>query len=491
MTLVTNDVGERDCPLCHGPHWLPQCSNLWKLTKMEKKEHIKELGYCFLCLRGLHQASNCMSGFRPCDIEGCGKAHSRWLHLPQEGAGVPPWKASGSSRQIIKSNRVDADVKEGRGFKRERQDCDFEDREQSGGTGGRKNRKREPQEDDCKSARSMTKPRQGRAPTTRSSSNGKGVNRIRENHGATGHRQRQVLLCQRTGQKTKNTRETNITLHKHVNPRGTIRVAELLIGQDCPDAQIPLECRTGPDKAPFAIRTRLGWTINGPLMGNLTHRFTTECSMLTASTEKTLLEEQVRCFWEIEALHQTPGDGSPSSVEDKRVIKLWSSIGQRVQGHYQFPIPFRRQPPCLPDYRALAERRLLGLKKRLSRDTRLRLRYKEEMEKLFNEGFAERVPLRQLSKSGGSSWYLPHHPVLNPNKPDKVQIVFDCAAAFTKTSLNNQVLQGPDLNNKLIGVLKRFRQEPIALMADIEAMFHQVKVNPEHRDTLRFLCWEA
>ncbi|XP_042232300.1 uncharacterized protein LOC121873051 [Homarus americanus] len=37
----------------------------------------------------------------------------------------------------------------------------------------------------------------------------------------------------------------------------------------------------------------------------------------------------------------------------------------------------------------------------------------------------------------------------------------------------------------------RLRQEPIALMADIEAMFHQVKVNPEHRDALRFLWWEG
>ncbi|KAG7154760.1 uncharacterized protein LOC121855859 [Homarus americanus] len=110
MTLVTNDVGERDCPLCHSPHRLPQCSNFRKLTKMEKRNTVKELGYCFLCLRGRHQASNCMSGFRPCDIDGCGKAHSRWLHLPKEGAGVPPRKASGSSRQIIKSNRVDADV---------------------------------------------------------------------------------------------------------------------------------------------------------------------------------------------------------------------------------------------------------------------------------------------------------------------------------------------------------------------------------------------
>ena len=51
------------------------------------------------------------------------------------------------------------------------------------------------------------------------------------------------------------------------------------------------------------------------------------------------------------------------------------------------------------------------------------------------------------------------------------------------------MLQGPDLTNKLVGVLLRFRQERIATIADIEAMFHQVRVPPEDRDVLRFLWW--
>ena len=84
----------------------------------------------------------------------------------------------------------------------------------------------------------------------------------------------------------------------------------------------------------------------------------------------------------------------------------------------------------------------------------------------------------------------PHHPVLNPRKPDKVRIVFDCAAQFQGTSLNDHVYRGPDLTNKLIGVLLRFRQDHIALMADIEGMFHQVRVNEGDRDALRFLWWE-
>ena len=41
-----------------------------------------------------------------------------------------------------------------------------------------------------------------------------------------------------------------------------------------------------------------------------------------------------------------------------------------------------------------------------------------------------------------------------------------------------------------MGVLHRFRKETVAFMCDIEGMYHQVKVKPEHRDYLRFLWWE-
>lgn len=50
--------------------------------------------------------------------------------------------------------------------------------------------------------------------------------------------------------------------------------------------------------------------------------------------------------------------------------------------------------------------------------------------------------------------------------------------------------KGPDLTNSLVGLLTRFRQETVALMADMEAMFHQVKVVPEECNALRFLWWQ-
>lgn len=68
-------------------------------------------------------------------------------------------------------------------------------------------------------------------------------------------------------------------------------------------------------------------------------------------------------------------------------------------------------------------------------------------------------------------------------------MVFDCGAKYKGVSLNSQLLQRPNLTSSLVGVLMRFRQEQVVVMADIQAMFHQVKVAEEHVDYLRFLWW--
>ena len=67
--------------------------------------------------------------------------------------------------------------------------------------------------------------------------------------------------------------------------------------------------------------------------------------------------------------------------------------------------------------------------------------------------------------------------------------MFDCSDKYHGKSLNDELLQGPDLTNSLVGVLTRFRQDPVAFMSDVEAMFHQVRVDPEDRSALRFLWW--
>ena len=51
-------------------------------------------------------------------------------------------------------------------------------------------------------------------------------------------------------------------------------------------------------------------------------------------------------------------------------------------------------------------------------------------------------------------WYLPHFPVLRPDKSTtKTRIVFDASAKYEDVSLNDVLLQGPKLQNDLFAVL--------------------------------------
>jgi hypothetical protein len=72
--------------------------------------------------------------------------------------------------------------------------------------------------------------------------------------------------------------------------------------------------------------------------------------------------------------------------------------------------------------------------------------------------------------------------VYHPKKPGKVRVVFDSSAKFAGVSLNDVLLKGPDLTNRLLGVLLRFRREAVAITEDIEQMFYNFKITEPHRD---------
>ena len=111
------------------------------------------------------------------------------------------------------------------------------------------------------------------------------------------------------------------------------------------------------------------------------------------------------------------------------------------------------------------------------------------MEDYIAKGYTRKLSDEEASKSGLRTWYLPHFAVISSSKLNNVRIVFDAAAEHRGTSLNKNLLQRPDYTSNLVGVLLTFREENLALVGDIESMFHQVKVRPEDQDSLRFLWW--
>ena len=233
----------------------------------------------------------------------------------------------------------------------------------------------------------------------------------------------------------------------------------LLIGCNVTNAFWVLKQRRGGKGEPVAIRSILGWTIIGP-----TERIDSEDSfnvnfirLERQNDHDEILLKQVENFWKTEFTDSNSSSKVAMYVENGRALKIMEESSKKFSGHYQVALPWRKQPPYLPDNRIVAEQRLNLLKKKFVHDQQFFTRYKGTVNDYIAKGYAQRIPKGELSAEGKPLWYVPHHAVLHPHKPEKLRVVFDCAARYRGTSLNDQLLHGPDLTNSLFGVLVRFR----------------------------------
>nr|CAB3263159.1 uncharacterized protein LOC104265735 [Phallusia mammillata] len=258
--------------------------------------------------------------------------------------------------------------------------------------------------------------------------------------------------------------------------------ALLLIGLDVPEAFLVQEVRKGKSKQPIAFRVPLGWALAGPVSSKSTDLFSVNFTQVANDS----LHEKLERMWKTD-FQDTNADAMPMSREDRFVLDKMKTSVQFKQGHYELPLPWRPNAQPLRCNRDMALNRLGSLERRMRRDAVLRDAYTKTVQGYIAKGYAEEVPNEE--QSAEVVWYLPHHPVTNPHKPGKVRVVFDCAAKYRDQSLNDALLQGPDLTNSLVGVLSRFRMERVALVADVEAMFHQIRVKLTDCDALRFLWW--
>ncbi|VDP50800.1 unnamed protein product [Schistosoma mattheei] len=75
-------------------------------------------------------------------------------------------------------------------------------------------------------------------------------------------------------------------------------------------------------------------------------------------------------------------------------------------------------------------------------------------------------------------------------KKPELRVVLDCAAEFAGVSTNDMIYQEPDTTAELMCILLSFRKEAVAIPADVEEMFMQVKVPEPDRGASRLLWWQ-
>ena len=156
---------------------------------------------------------------------------------------------------------------------------------------------------------------------------------------------------------------------------------------------------------------------------------------------------------------------------------------------YEVALPWRKDHPELKNNYNQAFKRLLSVENQLKKNEDKASSYSQAINQYVQDGCAEEVKVNSDDKKPEKVRYLLHHAVYHEDKAStKARIVFDGSCHDgNEVSLNDCVLPGPALQPNLVSVLLRFWSHPIAIMADVQKMFLQIKLAKEDQDVHRYL----
>ncbi len=287
---------------------------------------------------------------------------------------------------------------------------------------------------------------------------------------------------------------------------------QLMLGQATPH----LICATEPDrlppsgKGPVARKTPLGWTIGGPIQQENTpdgphsqqfnfravttslhpqpnswssHHLGADTDDKITAADARLDKLVLRMIDMDEAMEE-----KHTSHRDEQLYQHLKEQMVLIDGRYQVPVLWKKFPPLIPNNYHHAVKRLHALRKsKIFNQPDVEETYWKQGKEWLDNDFIETVNTSTPDKD--KAYYLPHLLVFRPDKTSsKVRPVMDGKAKGpNKVCLNDFVYKGPKLINDLPAVLLRFRQNTIAVGADIEKMFHKITMPPSHRDYHRFL----
>ena len=168
------------------------------------------------------------------------------------------------------------------------------------------------------------------------------------------------------------------------------------------------------------------------------------------------------------------------------VINDLSFKGKR----YSIGLPWRESHDTLPTNYDLSFKRMKGQIRCLSKDRKLLGEYDSIIKTQEEAGSIERVSQSQSRNPDTKIHYIPHQAVVRKDaETTKVRIVYDASAKAQRcsVSIHDCLHAGPSLNPLLFDILLRFREQRVALVAEIEKAFLNIEVHEKDRDSLKFL----
>ncbi|XP_049284669.1 uncharacterized protein LOC125764449 [Anopheles funestus] len=230
---------------------------------------------------------------------------------------------------------------------------------------------------------------------------------------------------------------------------------------------------------PWLVETPFGWTV----AGNTSHNLGSTQVSCNSTTSYKSLDALLQRFWE----NECNLDGPALSLEEDACEKHYVATTTR-DDHGRYIVCLPRNPSAdvvLGSSKEIADRRLLGVERRLSNNPEMEAKYKRFMHEYEELGHMRK--LTELVDDSIPHCYIPHHAVVKESSTStKVRVVFDASCKTSSGySLNDTLLVGPIVQEDLLTIILRFRTYAIAIVADVEKMYRQILQSIPDRNLLR------
>ena len=171
---------------------------------------------------------------------------------------------------------------------------------------------------------------------------------------------------------------------------------------------------------------------------------------------------------------------------ENHIFKSFCENIKFVDGNYEVKLPFIPGNEIIGDNYLLAKNRLKKLTEHFYENKDVLYEYDSITEYQKQKKIIEKAP---ENNPIGKCYYLPHHPVIRPEKfTTKIRMVFDARSkSGGEKSLNECLYPRPSLTAELLGALLRISVFNVAVVGDIEKAFLQISLNSVDRDYVRFL----
>ncbi|GFR14023.1 DUF1758 domain-containing protein [Trichonephila clavata] len=232
----------------------------------------------------------------------------------------------------------------------------------------------------------------------------------------------------------------------------------------------------GKDK-PFAIRSELGWIIGGKANSS-------GQNSLQVNHIQLVSDQLINKFWELDSV---PCAKPLTSLEEACEDHFVKTHSRDENGRYTVRLPFHSPPTRLGNSKQNAIRRLVSVERHLISNPDKYKLYRNFMKEYLDLKHMELVPDSEINNS--NSLYLPHHGVVRDTScTTKLRVVFDASSKTSSgLSLNDLLMVGPRVQPELFPILIQFRIFNVAICADVEKMFRQIKIHEEDVDWQRIL----